>query len=109
VKDLLPKKLFLCYFNKYLNKMTSIIGSGVQIVGVNRPLRKAFPLQNVKKYYESNECALKFEAIRNFLVKEGEDPTITNKTLASLTYDFLVFQEKTLGIEVGVAGSFISC
>ena len=65
-----------------------------------RVLRKGFPHQSLKKHYESAEVIKKFEDIRQHLLREGEDPTITNKILASIIYDLIVFQEKYLGIEV---------
>jgi len=68
-----------------------------------RVLRKEFPHQSLKKHYESNDVTKKFEDIRLHLLKEGEDPTITNKILASIIYDLIVFQEKYLGIEAPVS------
>jgi hypothetical protein len=69
------------------------------VVG-GRTLRKVFPAQIVKKNYESPEIIRKFEPIRQYLLKEGEDPTITNKGLANIVLELIMFQEKELGVEV---------
>ncbi len=66
-----------------------------------RPLRKQFPLQSLKKEYEAPEVINKFEPIRQYLLHEAEDTSsITNKALAQIVCEFLMFQEKYLGVEV---------
>lgn len=62
--------------------------------------RKEFPFLSLKKQYESMETIQKMEEIRQQLMKDGQDSTITNKYLASLALDLIVFQEKMFGIEV---------
>jgi hypothetical protein len=80
--------------------MSSVGGSTSDVEYGGRVLRKAFPVASLKRQYDSNETIQRFEGIRLHLLKEGEDPSITNKSLASLVFDFLCFQEKTLGLEV---------
>jgi hypothetical protein len=60
--------------------------------------RRAFPTLVVKKFYEQPDIVQNFEEIRQKL--SSVDASLTNKFLASLTAEIILFQEKYLGVDV---------
>jgi hypothetical protein len=65
--------------------------------------RKTFPIQSWKKHFEMHDVIAKFEDVRQTLNKTIEDPLLSsNKHIASLIHDLILFQDKTFGIDVSI-------
>jgi len=53
----------------------------------------------IKQHYADKSTISKFDEVRKYLIEnEGFLEEITSKTLSSLTCDFIIFQDKSLGI-----------
>jgi len=68
-----------------------------------RIVKKQFPIQSIKKYYDNQDVQTKLEDIKNKIsTSSGEpidSPYITTKGISSLIAEFIIFQEKFMGVE----------